>query len=210
MSERESGSTGRDGTFDRRMRGHRPLGTGTVVLACASILFLGVLAGGILGHVAAPAVAAGPAPQHLNLTVAYDPYSGLDQYFPANFTVPANVPIIITITNYDNGTNTVAPSFGQVRGTLGNTETVTNASASGAVIGALPADQVSHTFTIEDSPYDINVPVPAAQGESPTAVTFTIVFTSVGVFAWHCKAPCDMVSMVTPGFMTGTVNVVSS
>ncbi len=180
-----------------------------MVLVGVFVLILGVLAGGILGHLAAPVTASStPGSEHLYLTIAFDPYTGLDQYFPANFTVPANVPVTITITNYDNGTNTVPASFAQVLGTVGGTETVTNATASGAVVTTVPADQVAHTFTLISTPYQINVPVPAAQGTTPTSVTFTVVFSSAGQFQWHCMAPCDNAAMDTPGFMTGTVTVV--
>ncbi len=210
MSVRQDGTTARDEVLGRRMKGRRPVGSWTMVTIGAFVLILGVLAGGILGHVAAPAVVASSGPDHLYLTIAFDPYTGLDQYFPANFSVPANVPVTITITNYDNGTNVVPAAFSQVLGTVGGAETVTNATASQAAVSSIPADQIAHTFTLISSPYDINVPIPAAQGTTPSVVTFTVVFGTAGQFVWHCMAPCDDAAMNTPGFMTGTVTVVGA
>ncbi len=208
MSEIEYGTTSREGARARTMRGRRPAGTGTLVLVGVFVLVLGVLAGGILGHFTAPQAVTASGSEHLYLTIAYDPYSGLDQYFPANFTVPANVPVTITITNYDNGTNTVPAAFAQVLGTVGGTETVTNATVSGAQVSSVVPNQVAHTFTLITGPNDLNIPVPAAQGTTPTVVTFTAVFTTSGQFVWHCMAPCDDAAMTTPGFMMGTVTVV--
>ncbi len=192
----------------RRAKGRRPIGSSTLVLVGAFVLILGVLAGGILGHLAAPAVVTTAGTDHLYLTVSFSPYDGFDEYFPANFTVPANVPVTITITNYDNGTNAVPAAFANVSGTVGGTETITNATASGAAVTSILTRQVAHTFTLISSPYDVNVPIPAAQGTTPTVVTFTVVFTATGQYVWHCMAPCDGQAMTTAGFMTGTVTVV--
>ena len=210
MSAAGNETTARETVVGRRMRGRRALGTGTLVRVGSFVLVFGVLAGGILGHVVAPPVAPSSGGEHLYLTVSFDPYTGLDEYFPANFSVPVNVPVTITITNYDNGTNAVPAAYTQVRGTLGAQETLTNATASGVSVASVPADEVAHTFTIASAPYDINVPIPAAQGTTPTVVTFTAVFTATGQFTWHCMAPCDMTAMMTPGFMTGTVTVVGA
>lgn len=185
------------------MKGRRPIGSGTLLWVGAFVLILGVLAGGILGHLAAPAVATTSSAEHLYLSVAYNPFTGLDEYFPANFSVPANVPVTITITNYDNGTNTVPAAYGQVLGTVGGTETV-----NGVAVTSVAGDQIAHTFTIVSSPYSINVPIPAAQDQTPTVVSFTVVFATTGQFEWHCMAPCDDAAMTTPGFMTGAVTVV--
>ncbi len=203
-----NGTTARNEVAGRRMQGRRPVGSGTLVLVGAFVLVLGVLAGGILGHVAAPPVVTTSGSDHLYLTISFNPYTGADEYFPANFSVPAGVPVTITITNYDNGTNPVPASFAQVLGTVGGTAIVTNATANGTAITSIPANQVAHTFTLIASPYDINVPVPAAQGTTPTSVTFTVLFTATGQYVWHCMAPCNGHAMVTPGYMTGTVTVV--
>lgn len=184
--------------------------SGAVVMMGAVLLVFGLLAGGILGHVTAPPVVTTSGTEHLYLTVAFDPYTGLDQYFPANFTVPANVPVIITITNYDNGSNAIPSGFNRVTGTVGGTETLTNATVSGRSLTSVSADQVAHTFTLDAAPYNINVPIPAAVGQTPSVVSFTVVFTSTGQFVWHCMAQCDAAAMSTPGFMMGTVTVVGA
>ncbi len=197
-----------EGTFGRKARARRPMRPGMVVTVSLVVLVLGVLGGAILGHVAAPPVVSASGSDHLYLTVAYNPFTGLDQYFPANFSVPANVPVAITITNYDNGTNLVAPEFAKVLGTVGGTETVTTGTATGSVVSSVPANQVAHTFTLITGPYTVNIPIPAAQDTTPTVVTFTVVFSTPGQFVWHCMAPCDDAAMTTLGFMMGTVTVV--
>ncbi len=210
MSANGSQMTARETVLARRAKGRRPMRTGAVVMTGVVLLVLGLLAGGILGHVATTPVVMTSGTDHLYLTIAFDPYTGLDQYFPANFTVPANVPVVITITNYDNGSNQIPPGFNQVSGTVGGTETVTNGTLSGAALSTVAADHVAHTFTLDAAPYNINVPVPAADGQIPTVVTFTVVFTSTGQFQWHCMAMCDGSAMTTPGFMMGTVTVVGA
>lgn len=207
MLATSNGITGREDVRGRRMKGRRTAKSGTIVTVGVVLLILGVLAGGILGHLSAPTVVTKSDAVHLYLEIAYDPYTGLDEYFPANFSVPANVPVIITITNYDNGTNIVPAAFTQVLGTVDGTETVTNATSSGVPVTSVPVDQVAHTFTLITGPYTINVPVPAAQDTTPTVVTFTVVFTSAGQFQWHCMAPCDDAAMTTLGLMTGIVTV---
>ncbi len=197
----------RESVLARRMKGRRPAKSSAIVMVGTVLLIMGVLVGGILGHLSAPTVVTKADAAHVYLEIAYDPYTGLDKYFPANFSVPANVPVIITITNYDNGTNRVDAPFNQVMGTVGGTETVTNATASGADVTSIPANQVAHTFTLETAPYNLNIPVPAAQDTTPTVVTFTVVFTTTGQFQWHCMAPCDDAAMTTLGFMTGIVTV---
>lgn len=208
MTGIEHGVTARNEVLGRRMQGRRPVGAWTLVMVGTFVLVLGVFAGGILSHLATPAAGASTTSQQLYLTIAFSPYTGLDEYFPANFTVAANVPVTITITNYDNGTNAVPASLSQVLGTVGGTETVTNATASGVALSSVPVSEIAHTFTLITGPYNINVPVPSAQGTTPTVVTFTVVFTSAGQFDWHCMAPCDGHSMTTAGYMTGTVTVV--
>ena len=202
-----NGVRANEGVYGRRVRAQRPMRPGTVILASVIVLVLGVLGGAILGHVSAPPVVAASGADHLYLTVAYNPFTGLDQYFPANFTVPANVPVTIAITNYDNGTNLVPAEFSKVLGTVGGTETVTTGAAV-STVSSVPADQIAHTFTLITGPYSVNVPIPAAQDQTPTVVSFTMVFSTPGQFVWHCMAPCDDAAMTTPGFMTGTVTVV--
>jgi len=198
----------------RVMRGARPLGRGTLALAVAMALALGVVGGAALGVLfRAPVVT--PAPngtEFLFLTIGFSFATGLDQYMPANFTVPTHTPVLVTITNYDNASNPVDNATATVRGTVGNVETMRSASdAAGMVMSAVPANQVSHTFTMEGGPYAINVPIPAASSlGNPMVVTFTAYFNVTGSFRWQCMAPCDASSMTTLGYMRGTVTVVET
>jgi hypothetical protein len=155
-----------------------------VALVLVIVVIGGFLAGFGLGGSSSsspangPATSTTPAAFNVSLSIATNPNSGLDQYFPANFTVPAGVPVRITITNYDQGIN---PGVG------------------------LPAN-TSHTFTIPS--LGIHVALPAAGGNNtPTVTSFTYTFDP-GIYQWNCLAPCDMVSMQTPGYMIGFVTAV--
>ena len=182
---------------------------GSVVAVGVFFLLIGLLGGALMARPNSSPAAATTGSVHVYLSVAYNPYTGLDEYFPANFTVPANVPVIITITNYDNGTNTVSSVYASVRGTVGGTETVSDATAVDKTLTSVPATEVAHTFTIMSGGLDVNASIPAAQGTTPTVVMFTVQFSQTGLITWHCMAPCDGQAMSTPGFMTGTITVVS-
>ncbi len=202
------------------MRGMRPLDRKVLVLAMAIVTVLGVFAGSLATWGVAPlafsgAGGAGPVsvgPYPLYLTVAFNPGSGHDEYFPANFTVPAHVLVVVTITNYDNATNPVPSADGVVTGTLGDTETILNVSfPNGLVESTVNGTDISHTFTVATGGYQLNIPVPPAASLSvPTTVTFETYFNITGSFVWHCLAPCDMWSMMTPGYMMGTMTVEST
>jgi len=198
----------------RDMRGSRPLPRGTLALAVAVIFLVGFLGGGLFGY-----LSRGPPPapvitgqEYLFLTIGFDYATGLDRYFPANFTVPTHTPVLVTITNYDNASNPVPDAVASVRGTVGNVETMQAASAAeGMTMTAVPAADVAHTFTMDSGGYAINVPIPAASSlADPMVVTFQAYFNITGSFDWHCLAPCDASSMVTPGYMRGTVTVVET
>lgn len=151
------------------------------------------------------------APVYLYLTIAFNPVNGMDQYFPANFSVPAHTLVHFVITSYDNGHNVVPSQYTQVLGTVGGVSTWSNSSmASPETAGSVPSAVISHTFTMESGGYMLNVPIPmATDGANPTTVSFGAYFNSTGTFSWQCMAPCDMGSMSTAGYMSGTVTVVS-
>lgn len=201
---------------ERTMRGRRSIGPASWTMVGVVFILIGVLAGAIAGHLAAPATASTvTGTQHLYLTVAFNPYTNLDEFLPANFTVTVGVPVIITITNYDNGTNPVNPYYASVLGTVDGTENVTNATLANAVVRSIPANQVGHTFSVYQGLSDaslpiINVPISPAQGQTPTTVTFTVVFTSEMQYLWKCNAPCDGQAMASLGFMRGTITVSSA
>ena len=202
------------------MRQTRPLSRGGVVSALAIAIVLGVFAGTVATGVLAPYALSGPSttapggPYTLYLTVAFNPGSGHDEYFPANFTVPAHTLVIVTIADYDNGSNPVPAVDGVVQGTVGGTETVVNATyPSGHAVSSVNGTEVAHTFTVATGGYALNVPVPPANRIDtagnivPTLVTFGTYFNLTGTFVWHCLAPCDAWSMRTPGYMMGTLTV---
>ncbi len=182
-----------------------------IVIVAGLALVLGVALGiGIGNSMRGSATSSTPpGPEHLYLTIAYDPATGLDEFFPANFTVSANVPVTITITNYDNGTNPVSAADASVSGTVGGTELVQLWGQAAQNVTSVDTTQVSHTFSLLESPYSLNVPIPVSTNlAEPTVVTFTALFGTTGTFTWRCLTPCDPVAMVTPGFMTGSVTVV--
>ena len=155
------------------------------------------------------AVSDGPSGSvdHLYLTIAFDPALGYDQYFPANFSVPADALVLVTITNYDNGSNPVPAAARAVTGTVGGTETVTTGTpAATETVAGLPPGDLAHTFTIPQ--LGLNVPIPSAMSvAAPSITSFAAFFNGTGTLSWICQAPCDPVSMMTPGFMSGTVTL---
>ncbi len=196
----------------RVMQRARPLRRPALVAALVVTLLIGVLGGSIVGYlVRGPTTTeALPSTEYLFLTIGFDFATGLDKYMPANFTVPTHTLIIVTITNYDNASNPVSAPANAVAGTVGDVMTIQASSqVAGMVMGTVPATQVSHTFTMSGGPYTINVPIPAANSlADPVRVTFRAYFNVTGTFDWRCQAPCDTLSMNTPGFMRGTVTVV--
>lgn len=137
-----------------------------------------------------------------------------DQYAPANFSVPAHTLLEFTIVNYDTGLNPVTPLEGAVNGTVGNCIYLNSTpTALGPCVHSVPTGFVAHTFSFENGTYSgFNVPIPSAndsvEGGIGASVTFFAYFNTTGVFTWHCEAPCDPWSMMTDGFMTGTMTVV--
>ncbi len=201
-------------TKSRAMRGTRSLPRGTLVVAIAVVLLIGLVGGGLAGYMSRGLL---PGPvvtgqEYLFLTIGFDYATGLDRYFPANFTVPTHTPVLVTITNYDNASNPVPAAVAAVQGTVGNVETMQASSAAeGMTMTAVPAGDVAHTFTMDSGGYAMSVPIPAANSlADPMIVTFRAYFNITGAFDWHCMAPCDASSMATPGFMRGTVTVVET
>ncbi len=214
MSTRGYGESEERRSTGRGARTRRPLGRSAMALAVAITLVVGVMGGATLGVFFRPPVTT-PAPagtEYLFLTIGFDYATGLDKYFPANFTVPTHTPVLVTITNYDNASNPVPAAAAAVQGTVGGVETMQAASAAEPmVMTAVPANDVAHTFTMDSGGYAISVPIPAANSlADPMRVTFTAYFNITGTFDWHCLAPCDSSSMATPGYMRGTVTVVDT
>jgi len=136
-----------------------------------------------------------------------------DQYAPANFSVPSHTLLEFTLINYDTGQNPVPQSEANVTGTVGNCMYVNATPAAlGPCVHSVNAGFVTHTFSFESGAYaGFNVPIPSAidspEGGIGASVTFFAYFNETGTFTWNCLAPCDPYSMVTSGFMTGTMTV---
>ncbi len=173
----------------------RPLTRAERILLAGILVPVALILGGVLTETLEPQGHTITSPPHLYLTVGFNFTTREDQYFPANFSIPVDVDTIITITNYDNATNPVSNSLGQVTGTVGG-----NAVVNGQTVTSIPGTSVSHTFTIAS--LGLNVPLPVS-----STVSFTVLVEAPGVYTWHCMAPCDTNAMATPGFMEGTVTV---
>ncbi|HKT22236.1 MAG TPA: hypothetical protein VJR06_06505 [Nitrososphaerales archaeon] len=157
-----------------------------------------------------------------NLTVQDQPAyfvlgpNGLES--SANLTLPANRPIELVIVNYDDGpASLVVPNDNVVSGTSGGSVFVAsndniNSSqgpsgivlSGGEKVTSVPADNVSHTFTIPS--LNLNVPVPAS---STVVAYFTIA--KAGTYLWFCETACGFGAdgtegaMSAPGWMTGNL-----
>jgi P pilus assembly chaperone PapD len=138
----------------------------------------------------------------------------------AQIVLPAHREIELVIVNYDDGSANLSSSqYENVAGTINNQMTVVNntmvnstMTSSGIqvrgaeTVGSLPADVISHTFTVPS--LGINVPV----GTSSTEVVYFTV-DSPGTYAWFCMTACGgganglIGAMSTPGWMTGSMVV---
>ena len=196
------------------------------ILVVLSVVWMGAVAvvatGGHLPKISLPTSSSSnntPETVYLYFTITASP-SGNDIYYPANVTVPVDAIVVVTIVCYDSGINNVSTPYGNVIGTEGGSATY-NFSTGGPPVSmtSLAEGQVSHTFTVSypgaagalqiagGAPF-LNVPVPPSpDGVVPTVTTFTVVFTQTGHYIWNCLAPCDPYSMVTPGYMIGSVQV---
>jgi hypothetical protein len=113
------------------------------------------------------------------------------------FQVPAHALVRVTVLQYDTATGLRNPFWSQVRGTVGGTMTV-----DGRTTNALPPDDASHTFAIQD--LGVSVPLkgvadnapnqcsvaPCTLAQAHTTVTFTFRTGKPGTFRWQCFVPC--------------------
>lgn len=207
----------------------------------ASILFVSGIFGGILiakGPLNSPKTAQSSAAYQLDLVITTNNwYNNSVGYQPAYFVVqggklmssatisiPGNVPVFVTITDYDNGSAGVAsPQYANVTGTSGNTvlivnNTNVNSTASSANQGInvnggylasqVPASLIAHTFTVfSDGKVVLNIPV------LPSSVEFATFTLPPGHYEWHCEGLCGSGpyglegAMTAVGWMAGTVIV---
>ncbi len=137
-----------------------------------------------------------------------DKKPGWPRYVPANFSLPENSIIKLTIINHDDGTAPLPPSspWSKVWGSDPTYGLVTGGyeTVNGKKVTSINPNDVSHTFTIPG--LLINVPIPAAVSESqPAVVVFEFSVGTKGVFHWICAAPCGSGSTGMGGAMNTSV-----
>lgn len=136
----------------------------------------------------------------------------------AVINVPAHRLIDLTIVNYDDGADQVGQTYTAVNGTQNNQMLVVsndlmNASEQGSninlnlndtqTVSSWPADDISHTFTINE--LNFNIPV----APSSTVHAFA-TFDTTGSYTWQCFVICGSGTsgwggaMSTAGWMTGS------
>jgi hypothetical protein len=169
----------------------------------------------VVASAAAAAPAAAPAPAtatHLYLTIATPKMLGneMPAYMPANFSVPADSDVVVTITNFDDATALAAGTeqFATATGIKGALSvqamdpTNPNAVTTAASLMSMDPATVSHTLTV--AKLGLNVPI------APKSVTtFTFHSGAAGTYAWQCMDPCGSDpsgwggAMATAGYMKG-------
>lgn len=134
---------------------------------------------------------------------------GWPRFTPASFVVRGGETVVLRIVNHDSGT---APLTGaqaglsRVEGVIGGTESV-----NGRPLASIPAEEVSHTFTLIG--LGVNIPIPPAPQGGSTTVVARFVASKRGSFLWQCYAPCGSGpnsmggAMASPGWMEGSVRV---
>ncbi|MHB1527749.1 MAG: cupredoxin domain-containing protein [Candidatus Dormibacteria bacterium] len=203
------------------------LGVLIVAVLVAAAALIGGYATGWGGHLrisqaAVPIAANGGTPNAtLNLTIVTGQMMGSGAlgpaYVPADFTLPANSTVKVTVTDFDNSTPLTGAltKFAKVTGTVGGVMQVQriNPLAPNTTVGGvhtmsyLAPSQVAHTLTIPR--LGINVPM---AGQS--RITFVIRTGKGGTYQWLCMDPCGDgpsgmgAPMGMQGFMAGTLTVV--
>jgi hypothetical protein len=175
-----------------------------LVLVVAVVSFVVVPSGAIPTRSAGGAQA-GPT-VYRNLSISFDPTTGAYSYNVGHIEVPLHTTVVFTITNFDASAAALpSPADANVAGTAGGMMQVT--SAAGAVsVAKLPAGDVSHTFSMSDPLYKMNVPIPRASGPaSPIVVQFSAVFNYAGTFEWGCVVLCGTQDMGGSDSMYGTL-----
>jgi hypothetical protein len=138
------------------------------------------------------------APSNMYLTIQINPATGMPQYSPANFTVPAGT-VDFTIVDYDLPIAWSGCAC-NVTGTVTGGESI-NGSAT---VTNVPWTNAAHTFTIPSIGENVVSP-------GLSTITFALDLTA-GTYTWWCMAPCYTSGnsgppMGMPGYMTGTITV---
>jgi hypothetical protein len=220
--QRDSGSTSVPGSPPRR--GVLPYIVLVVVTFFISWFVFATVTGVPVGLVSPPTHSTSTTPATGVILTVNNPFDTgnntvcspcTDQYGPANFSVPAHTLLEFTIINFDTGQNPVSPLEANVNGTVGNCIYLNSTPAAlGPCVHSVPTGFIAHTFSFDNGTYaGFNVPLPSAlansgEGATGASVTFFAYFNTTGIFHWRCLAPCDPYSMLTYGFMKGTMTVV--
>lgn len=180
--------------------------------AAVVVVVVGVVVLAIAPPAAAPTrtTSAGtPGPTaYRTLSISYNPSTGGYGYGAAQLSVPQGVRVVFTITNYDPS-NAALPDRvdAHVTGTLDGAMTVSTAAGSVTTNG-LPPGEVSHTFSMSNGFYHVNIPIPAAAGPgAPSQVTFALFFVFTGTYSWGCVVLCGGADMIAPDTMSGSLTV---
>ena len=181
------------------------------VTVALSVLAVGAIAIAVPASgptTAATAGGAGSPTVYRNLSIVYNAASGTYNYNNRDLTVPMNVRVVFTITNYDPSVGVLpTPSSAVVAGTFDGAMMMQR-GGSMASMGALPLNGVSHTFSMSSGFYHLNVPIPpAASAAVPSQVSFAVVFHTPGSFAWGCVILCGVPAQGMPDEMFGLVTV---
>jgi hypothetical protein len=161
------------------------------VIVAAAVLVL--FAVGVLVPARSPTTTPTPAVKtYVNLTIAYDAATGIGNYTTPFISMIAQTLVVVTITNHDPSASTLfVPWDNHVVGTVGGNMSV-NCGSGTEIVRSLPSNDISHTFTVLDSFYNISVPIPPAPSLGvPCSVTFELTMSHSEETIWGCVANCD-------------------
>ncbi len=169
---------------------------------------IGVLAFGAAAPpptVAPPTGGGSPPAVYANLSIIASNGPSPYVYTPTTLSLPSNVPLVITISNYDPHVGPVAgPASAEVLGAVGGVMVV-HQGPMFYTTHFLQMNQVSHTFTIRTPQFFLNVPIPPEWTvNSPTTVTFTIVLPAPGPYPFSCAVLTSIGQFGLRGTLTAT------
>jgi hypothetical protein len=159
-------------------------------------LLVGIAVSVVLGLAGAAVYVVSSAPgarASIALSIVEDPATGTFGYSPEVVQIPRAEQVDITITNWDPMPHSVSGRYMNVSGTMAEMMVHMGngmmGRLSGPMVGALPPDLVSHTFTMVAGGYDLNIPIPVAPNAgTPSVVSFTLLMDLPGTFSWSCMA----------------------
>lgn len=170
--------------------------TGAIVAVSTTLIVLALVATYFL-VLAPPTSPASPSTDTVQFVIAKDPTSGLFAITPNATHLPANSVVRVSILNFDPENHSVPGADCAVAGTLNGT--MMWSWMRGGMMGGgygmgpqmrynLSAAEVSHTFTLRSSGYDLNVPIPVAHSASdPSVVNFSFAVHGAAELPWSCE-----------------------